>query len=221
MATRYSVSRKHPARTRRLVAVAKHDGIAVPKGLKVDSTVWGPAHIKLAKAVQVKHRMRTQTGAPTLELRRFLFPKPTKRELAIRAALSQVGVTEKPLGSNSGPEVDRYIKAGEGAVISEAWCGDFVKWCSDQAGIKLPRFYYPRARNWADYLPHVKLADAVRGDVVVFRWKSGEFHVARFDDLVQTPSGRRVKSVDGNRSDRVGVWLTDPAFVFAIVRTPE
>lgn len=220
MATKYSVSRKHAARTKRLVAVAKHDGIAIPKGLQVNSTIWGPAHIKLARAVQQKHRMKDQSGAPTMELRLFLFPPTPKSELATRSGLSQVGVTEHPLGSNSGKEVDIYIDAG-GDNVAEAWCGCFVKWCCDRAGIKLPRFYYPRARNWADYLPHVSLGDARRGDVVIIRWRNGTFHVARLLEVLDLPSGRAVKTVDGNRSDRVGVWITSADLVFAIVRTPE
>lgn len=222
MATRYSVSRKHPARTRRLIQVAKHDGIDIPKGLKADSLTWGPAHIKLAKAVQTKHKMSNQSGAPTLELRRFLFPEPSKDELAIRAALSQVGVSEHPPGSNGGTEVDKYTRAGEGFVLHEAWCGDFVKWCSDQAKIKLPRFYYPRAKAWAENLPHVAQAHWRRGHVVVFRWKTGTFHVAQLlEGVVTLPSGRYVRSVDGNRSDKVGVWLTPIDSVYAVVERPQ
>lgn len=219
-----SISAKHPARTRKLVAVAKHDGIDIPKGLNVGSTRWGAAHIKLASEVQKKHHMKDQSGAPTLELRRFLFPKPKptpKREKAIHAAMTQLGVHEVPMGSNGGPQVDQYTRAGEGRVIHEAWCGDFVKWCSDKAGINLPRFYYPRAKAWAENLPHVSQADAELGDVVIFRWASGSFHVARLVEFLDTPSGKRIKTVDGNRSDRVGIFTTDVNFVYAIVRTHE
>lgn len=219
IATRYSVSPKNPVRTRRLVQVARHDGITVPGGLRVDSLTWGPAHIKLARAVQQRHKMVKTNGAPTSELLRFLFPKPSKAELAIRAGLSQVGVSEHPPGSNGGTEVDAYTKAGEGVPLHEAWCGDFVKWCSDRAGIKLPRFYYPRAKAWAENLPHVPQAQWERGLVVVFRWANGTFHVAQLlEGVVILPSGKFVRSVDGNRSDRVGVWLTPIDSVYAVVR---
>jgi hypothetical protein len=43
-------------------------------------------------------------------------------------AASQVGIMEKPEGSNSGPEVDAYLKSvnlGPGYY----WCAAFIYWC--------------------------------------------------------------------------------------------
>jgi hypothetical protein len=51
-------------------------------------------------------------------------------------AQSQVGVVEQPKGSNSGPEVNTYLKSvGLGAGYS--WCMAFVYWCVNQAASKL------------------------------------------------------------------------------------
>ena len=57
---------------------------------------------------------------------------------ALQVAQSQVGVQEQPKGSNSGPEVNAYLKSvnlGPGY----AWCQAFVHWCYEQAaGIGCP-----------------------------------------------------------------------------------
>lgn len=46
-------------------------------------------------------------------------------------AKSQVGVREKPLGSNSGPEVNAYLRAA-GFGPGAPWCDAFVAWCFQQ-----------------------------------------------------------------------------------------
>ena len=53
-------------------------------------------------------------------------------EQIIQVAQSQLGVEEMPKGSNSGPQVDTYLKSvglGEGF----AWCMSFVYWCVSEA----------------------------------------------------------------------------------------
>lgn len=55
----------------------------------------------------------------------------TKDELiekVLGVAKSQNGVTEKPRGSNGGPEVDAYL-AVTGLGSGYAWCAAFVAWC--------------------------------------------------------------------------------------------
>ncbi|MBV8254998.1 MAG: CHAP domain-containing protein [Chitinophaga sp.] len=56
----------------------------------------------------------------------------TLSEKVLAVALSQEGVAEHPKGSNSGPEVNQYLKSvglGPGA----SWCMAFVYWCTEQA----------------------------------------------------------------------------------------
>lgn len=50
----------------------------------------------------------------------------------LAVAQTQIGVTEKPLGSNSGPEVDAYLKS-VGLSGGYYWCMAFVFWCFDKA----------------------------------------------------------------------------------------
>jgi hypothetical protein len=51
---------------------------------------------------------------------------------ALAKALSQVGVMEKPLGSNRGTEVEQYLRA-VGVAPGNAWCAAFTWWCANEA----------------------------------------------------------------------------------------
>lgn len=52
----------------------------------------------------------------------------------LRNARSQIGVMEKPPGSNRGPEVDTYVKrVGCNPADKLAWCAAFVYFCFDEA----------------------------------------------------------------------------------------
>jgi hypothetical protein len=62
----------------------------------------------------------------------------TLSEQAMFVALSQLGVKEKPLGSNAGPEVEAYL-ASIGLGKGYPWCAAFMFWCFREASIKLSR----------------------------------------------------------------------------------
>ncbi|MDQ3021294.1 MAG: CHAP domain-containing protein [Bacteroidota bacterium] len=56
----------------------------------------------------------------------------------VKVAASQKNVMEKPLGSNSGPEVNKYL-ASVGLPPGLFWCMAFVHWCFENAAISLAR----------------------------------------------------------------------------------
>lgn len=61
---------------------------------------------------------------------------------ALAVATSQIGVLEQPPGSNSGPQVDRYlssvgVKPGVGPAANRAWCAAFAYWCFNTAAQSL------------------------------------------------------------------------------------
>jgi hypothetical protein len=58
--------------------------------------------------------------------------------LALQIAQGQVGQSEQPIGSNSGPMVNEYLKA-VGLNPGYAWCQAFVYWCYREAAGKLNR----------------------------------------------------------------------------------
>lgn len=55
---------------------------------------------------------------------------------AITVANSQVGVLEQPLGSNCGPEVEKYL-ASVNLPKGNSWCMAFVYYCFNEASKKL------------------------------------------------------------------------------------
>ena len=56
---------------------------------------------------------------------------------ALQAAISQLGVTEQPPGSNDGPAIATYRSAVTGSYAGAPWCAYFVSWCAAQAGAPL------------------------------------------------------------------------------------
>ncbi|MCB0725949.1 MAG: CHAP domain-containing protein [Ignavibacteriae bacterium] len=57
---------------------------------------------------------------------------------ALKFAVTQIGVMEKPLGSNMGPEVNKYL-ASVGLGPGQFWCMSFVYYCFEKAAEKLGR----------------------------------------------------------------------------------
>jgi hypothetical protein len=57
---------------------------------------------------------------------------------AIEIARREIGVTEVPPGSNSGPKVDEYLRS-TGLGPGYPWCASFVYWDFEQASLKLNR----------------------------------------------------------------------------------
>lgn len=51
---------------------------------------------------------------------------------AVKVAISQIGVMEKPVGSNKGPEVNVYLKS-VGLDPGYYWCAAFLYWCFKKA----------------------------------------------------------------------------------------
>lgn len=60
----------------------------------------------------------------------------TLQQLALKVAITQLGVKESPLGSNGGKEVDMYLKS-VGLGTGYSWCMAFVYWCFDHAAKEL------------------------------------------------------------------------------------
>ena len=54
---------------------------------------------------------------------------------ALVVAVTQIGVSEKPLNSNWGPDVELYLRS-VGINFPASWCAAFVYWCYQQASIK-------------------------------------------------------------------------------------
>lgn len=55
---------------------------------------------------------------------------------ALQVAITQVGVKEDPIGSNTGHEVNAYLNS-VGLRPGNAWCQAFVYWCYQEAADQL------------------------------------------------------------------------------------
>lgn len=148
--------------------------------------------------------------------------KPSSLGLrAAQIARQEVGVTEQPKGSNRGPRVDIY-QGGKG----QFWCCHFVSWCVEQAG-QSPFGHLASVaalREWAQgHRAYIRAATAepLTGDI---------FTMARTDRagrvvgghtgfvISYDPAAKRMKTVEGNISDRVAERMRTTAEVDGYVR---
>lgn len=91
----------------------------------------------------------------------------------VEVAKNEIGVTESPKNSNK----TKYGKwFGYDGV---AWCGMFVSWCYDQAGVVLPKIGFSKpgfagCQTAVAYFKKVGkiTTKPVAGDIVFFDWNS-------------------------------------------------
>ena len=131
---------------------------------------------------------------------------------ALRAAETQVGVSEEPPGSNGGEAVERFLKS-VGLAPGHPWCASFVYWCVEQAAEKtgqsncLPRtggVMEMWRRSQKAGLPCVTAAEAhaqpglvTSGMVFVMDFGQGHGHTG----FVKGLAGGRLSTIEGNSSD--------------------
>lgn len=91
----------------------------------------------------------------------------------IEVAKNEIGVTESPKNSNK----TKYGKAF--GLDGQPWCGMFVSWCYDQAGVVLPKIGFSKpgfagCQTAVAYFKKVGkiTTKPVPGDIVFFDWNS-------------------------------------------------
>jgi hypothetical protein len=129
-------------------------------------------------------------------------------------AKSQIGVMEKPPGSNRGPEVDEYVRrVGLDPAGQFAWCAAFVYFCFDQAALSLSRGN-PVIRtggvldHWAKAgtrgVPRILASKAVQNPALV---RPGQIFVidtgggAGHTGLVVGVTAGKLVTIEGNTND--------------------
>lgn len=133
-------------------------------------------------------------------------------QAALRIAEKQVGVSEKPPGSNMGEEVEDFLSC-VGLGGGNAWCAAFVYWCVDRAANELGRTnclpktglvmgMWSGARKAG--LPRVTAAEAraqpalvTSGMIFVMDHGGGHGHTG----FVKSLSDGRLATVEGNSND--------------------
>lgn len=137
---------------------------------------------------------------------------------ALHAAIGELGVTEHPMGSNSGQRVREYQAATFLGGTGWPWCSGFCCWSWERAGRPLP---YKTASaygmlNWARGAGWVRPSSAlVPGDLVVFNIGAG--HIAMFERW----DGSTIHTVDGNHMNAVGRAARSHSLVAGGIHIPE
>jgi hypothetical protein len=187
--------------------IAKGRNVDIPSGFIPTSPVLGEA-------------------AKTL-LRRLAASEPPQkewRERLVEHALKDVGVTEEPLGSNSGPRIDEALKFC-GLKSGEPWCAAMVSLWLHEMKYAGPwptdKGYVP---SWEDMARAkglvVPKADVRRGDIVTFQFDSdpqGD-HIGLARGAWE---GGTLPTIEGNTEDGVRTHLRTVAQVHMVIRPPQ
>ncbi len=152
----------------------------------------------------------------------------------LETAAGQEGVLEKPIGSNSGPEVDQYL-ASVGLPPGNFWCMAFAYWCFREAaasiGIKNPAIKtggvldaWNKARSGG--IPTVTCEDALNdpgkikpGMIFIMSTGGGYGHTG----IVVALRGNVLETIEGNTnkegsSNGIGVFRRTQRTISSINR---
>jgi hypothetical protein len=194
--------------------------------LDVDGVVGPDTWWSLANASGPPQRSGIDASIP-----KRLSPRRA-RVLEIALGEHARGVSEKPNGSNRGPEVDKYLPAywSKRAAPGPAWCCFFYSWVVEQAlgAYPLRRRQGSCARARADagalglWKPKGLGDDPIPGDAFVMDRGAGKGHIGFVVRVAR--DGATINTVEGNCGNRVKVGLrevADPEIVGFIDNVPS
>lgn len=117
-------------------------------------------------------------------------------ERLIEVALAEVGYIEGPKDNET--KYGKFTKAD-----FQPWCGSFVNWCGNEAGVKIPNTVYTpggaaafkKAGSWID----CDVADPEPGDIAYFDFPSdGVDRISHVGIVVEDNGDGTVWCVEGN-----------------------
>lgn len=130
----------------------------------------------------------------------------TEADKLVSIAVSQIGVTEDPKGSNNVP----YNTAYYGREVSGSaypWCMVFVWWCFKEAGLQ--SFFYDGKKTascttimrWAKQTGQFVTSNFRRGDVLLFQFDADEY--ADHTGILEEVKDGKLIVIEGNTNDEV------------------
>lgn len=123
-------------------------------------------------------------------------------EKFIEVARGEIGVIEGPRDNET--KYGKFTKAN-----FQPWCGSFVMWCADQAGVKVPNTVYTpsgaaafkKAGKWLD----AQIADPDPGDIAYFDFPGdGVDRISHVGIVVKDNGDGTVWCIEGNTTNRKG-----------------
>ncbi len=126
----------------------------------------------------------------------------------IAKAISQLGIEEKPIGSNWGEDVEKYLLC-IGIDFPAPWCMAFVYWCVNEAGVTVPDgkggFKNPLVKTasvlnqWAKITTTYKETKPMDGDIFIMDFGGGVGHTGFVESV--DPDGVHINTIEGNTND--------------------
>jgi CHAP domain len=122
----------------------------------------------------------------------------------ITVAQSQLGVSEVPKGSNSGKQVNAYLRSVDLAA-GNPWCMAFVYWCVDKAAenigvknllVKTGSCLHQYNNTTLRKIPNRSKAIKA-GDIFIMEFKGGTGHTG----FVTKVTGGLIETIEGNTND--------------------
>lgn len=119
-------------------------------------------------------------------------------ELFINVALKEVGYIEGP--KNNETKYGKFTKSD-----LQPWCGSFIMWCADKAGVRVPNTVFTpagaeafkKSKTWTDS----SAADPAPGDIAYFDFPSdGVNRISHVGVVVSNNEDGTVWCVEGNTS---------------------
>jgi hypothetical protein len=127
----------------------------------------------------------------------------TLTQKTLEIATAQIGVEEIPRNSNSGPEVEIYLRS-VGLSKGYAWCMAFVYWCTQKAALQInvknPLKKTGGVLDQYNSRPLLVKKIPQPGDVFIIDLKNGLGHAG----FVEKVAGSMIYTIEGNTNDTGG-----------------
>ncbi|MCC9066376.1 CHAP domain-containing protein [Flavobacterium piscisymbiosum] len=121
----------------------------------------------------------------------------------LEIATAQIGVEEIPRNSNSGPEVEIYLRS-VGLSKGYAWCMAFVYWCTQNAALQInaknPLKKTAGVLDQYNSRPLLVKKIPQAGDIFILDLKNGLGHTGFVEKVV----GTMIYTIEGNTNDTGG-----------------
>lgn len=124
----------------------------------------------------------------------------TMAERSLLIARSQLGVSEKPVGSNWGTDIKKYLNS-VGIDSPNPWCMAFVYWCVNES-CKEMKMENPLKKTggvldqWNNSLSLQKDSPS-KGDIFIMNFGKGKGHTGFVSNIV----GDTIHTIEGNSND--------------------